>query len=601
MKTAASVRPLVRIVRTYRRLLLGAVVSGIVDQGLAVAGAAVGAWLVGAAITGASPDELRPGLIVLALLVLPRAAVGWLESYLAHDMAFRALVDIREQVYRGFERQAPSPQAGRRSGDLVSTAMDDVERLEVFFAHTLSPLVVAVIVPTGSLVALWFIHPALAVALLPVAALVASIPAWLRRRAERQGHALRATLGVVNAEAVDGVQGLREIVAFNGQHTFLDRLDARTADLHDAQLAHGARTGAERAATDALIALGVIVALATAAALVSAGSVPSSLYPTAVVLAGAALAPVGKLGDAGREIGIVIAASDRVFAVIDAPATVPDEGTQPPPEPGPAGPHLGLGFRQVSFRYAANLPPAVQDVTFDVAPGETVALVGHSGAGKSTLAHLLMRFWDVDSGSIRIRDVDVRDLPQRTLRQLVAFVPQDVHLLNSSVAENIALARPGAGQADIERVAHAALAHDFIVDELPDGYDTRVGEWGGRLSGGQRQRIAIARALLRDAPILVMDEPVSNLDASSEHALRLAMSRVRAGRTTVLVAHRMSTIRTADRLVVLHQGRVAEIGTHDELLATGGVYSRLVAPQAGAPDRVLRGSTSEKEVTRHDP
>ncbi|NDL57101.1 thiol reductant ABC exporter subunit CydC [Phytoactinopolyspora mesophila] len=600
MSLAVSLRPLFRIVRGYRRHLLGAVGSGVVDQALAVASAAVGAWLVGAAITGTPVSELRPGLIALAMLVLPRAAMGWLESYLAHDMAFRVLVDIREELYLGFERQAPSAQRGQRSGDLVSTAMDDVERLEVFFAHTLSPLVVAVVVPTGSLAALWFIHPGLALALLPIAVLVASVPAWLRRRAERQGRALRTTLGVVNAEAVDGVQGLREIVAFNAQQDFLDQLDERTRDLHKAQLAHGSRTGAERAAADGLIALGVIITLGTAAALVTAGSMAAALYPTAVVLAGAALAPVGKLGDAGRELGIVTAASARVFSVIDAPATVPDEGTRELPAPALDGTATGLAFRQVSFRYAPDLPLAVNDVTFDVAPGETVALVGHSGAGKSTLAHLLVRFWDVTNGSVCIAGIDVRELPQHTLRRLVSFVPQDVHLLTCSVADNIALARPGASRAEIENAARAAHAHEFIVDELPEGYDTMVGEWGGRLSGGQRQRIAIARALLRDAPILVMDEPVSNLDGESERALRLAMSRVRAGRTTVLVAHRMSTIRSADRLVVLERGRVAESGTHTQLLAAGGAYSRLVAHQAGAHTRVSHVPDQDKEVMSHD-
>jgi thiol reductant ABC exporter CydC subunit len=539
--------------------------------------AAVGAWVAGAAITGASLAELRPGLIALACLVIPRAVLAFVESHIAHDMAFRVLVDIRARLYAGFERIAPAHPKGHRSGDLASTVMDDVERLEVFFAHTLSPLCVAVVVPTGSLAALWFIHPVLALVILPIAILVALVPAWLRRRSTAQGRAWRLHLGRLNATAVDGVQGLREIATFGQEELFLNRLGEHGRDLHDAQLAHGRRVGFERAVTDLLIGLGIVSVLAGAAVMVATGSMSVVLYPTAVVLAAAALAPVTKLSDAARELGVVAAAGERIFTVVDAPAMAPEPASPPPLPALPAA--LDVSFRSVSFRYGPDLPPAVSDITFDVAAGETVALVGHSGAGKSTITNLLLRFWDPESGSVRIAGHDLRELPDQELRKLISVVPQEIYLLNRTVAENIALGRPDASQTEIETAARAALAHDFIVEELPEGYDTVVGEWGARVSGGQRQRIAIARALLRDAPILILDEPVSNVDAESERSLGLAMARVRAGRTTLLVAHRLSTIRTADRLIVLDGGAVAEIGTHAELVEAGGTYARLIRHQ----------------------
>ena len=218
-------------------------------------------------------------------------------------------------------------------------------------------------------------------------------------------------------------------------------------------------------------------------------------------------------------------------------------------------------------------------MSFGIEPGEAVALVGHSGAGKSTCANLLLRLWDVQAGSVTVGGIDVRDLLQRDLRSLIAVVPQDVYLFHASVADNLRLGNPDATDDEVRRAARLAQATSFI-ELLPDGFDTVLGERGASISGGQRQRLAIARALLRDAPILVMDEAVANLDAESEASLREAMAEVARDRTTLLIAHRPSTIRTADRVVVLDRGRVVESGTYDELIASGGHLATLLA---GAP------------------
>jgi ATP-binding cassette subfamily C protein CydCD len=211
-----------------------------------------------------------------------------------------------------------------------------------------------------------------------------------------------------------------------------------------------------------------------------------------------------------------------------------------------------------------------------------VALVGRSGAGKSTCASLLMRFWDVDAGAVRIGGTDVRDLPVDSLRRLVSIVPQDIHLFDDTIAANIALGRPEATPAEIERAARAAQAHDFIT-RLPRGYDTPCGEPGARLSGGERQRIAIARAFLRDAPVLILDEAASNLDAENEQAVQAAIDELRRNRTVLVIAHRPSTIRSADRIVVLEGGRVAESGRHDALIRRHGAYAQLLAAGPDIP------------------
>ncbi|MFF5249340.1 thiol reductant ABC exporter subunit CydC [Streptosporangium sp. NPDC000095] len=567
-------RPLLALLGPHRPLLLIATVSGIAHHLVVLASAGVGAWVVSRAITGATPGDLRGGLIALGLLLPFLALTPWLESYLAHVAAFRVLADVRGRVYAAFERLAPGYLLQRRSGDLGSAAISDVEQLELWFAHTLSPLISAVTVPVAALSALAVFHPALAVALAPALILLALLPAWLRKRAAAQGVRLRAELGELNAEAVDTLQGLRELLTSGAGARQLDRLGEQDQRLLEAKLAHGRRSGLEHAATNAATTLGMLAVLVTAALLTSAGSLQPALFPVAVVLAATTFAPVIAVTDVARDLNLVIAAADRIMTILNTPAPVTDRVTTPPP--APVEPHVR--FEAARFHYGPDLPEALADVSFAIAPGETVALVGHSGAGKSTCASLLMRMWDVTAGQITVGGHDVRDFPQEDLRRLITLVPQDVYLFNVSLRDNIRLGRPEATDEEVEAAARAAHAHEFVTG-LPDGYDTLPGELGARLSGGQRQRVAIARALLKDAPILIMDEAVSNLDAESEQEVAAAMTAARRDRTTLVIAHRLSTIRTADRVVVLEDGQVAEAGTHAELLAGRGAYTRLLATQ----------------------
>ena len=568
---------LLRILRPYYWLMGITVLMGILNQGLMIASAGIGAFMVGRVAMGATAEALYVSAFVLGGVVAGRAVAAWAEMWLAHDLAYRILAELRIWLYQALDRLAPGYLLDRRSGDLASAAMADVDTIEWFYAHTVGTFIVAVVVPLGALLALAAMHWLLPLALLPATLAVATVPFWLRKRAAAQGRRLRETLGSLNAEVVDGVQGLREVVAFGQGQRFLGGLLQSSRGLVSAQVAHGRRAGGEHAVTAALITLGMVSIVVAAAYLVSSGSVSPELYPVAIILAIFIFGPVTNITGVAESLGVVFAAADRVFAVLNAPAPVRD--TAAPSPPGPVEPRIE--FRAVSFHYAPDLPPALDTASFTVEPGESVALVGHSGAGKSTCIHLLMRFWDVTDGAITVGGHDVRAFRQSALRELIAWVPQDIYLFNMSIRENIRLARPDAPDAEVEEAARVALAHDFIV-RMPQGYETNAGERGVQMSGGQRQRIAIARAVLKEAPILVMDEAVSNLDVENERLLREAIARVRAGRTSLLIAHRLSTIRSADRIIVLEKGRAVEAGPHDSLLAAGGVYADLVASQQRA-------------------
>ncbi len=576
----ATFRTLLALISPWRVKLTLSFILG-VARFVTLIGVGVVSGLVVANVRSGEPFG---GLLVILFVLAPLSAVmTWAESWVSHDMAFRLLSEMRIDLFNKLDRLAPAYLLRRRTGDLVSMATQDVETIEYFFAHTVAPAFVALLVPGGVLAALFVFGWPMALAILPFILAVAVSPVLTRGRIDRLGSRSREALGELNAHVVDSVQGLHEIASFDRGAEREREFLAQAGQYAQVRVPFFREMTLQKVVVEMATGFGGLAVAVSGAALVAAGSLDDGILPLLTLLSMTAFLPVSEIAHVGRQLADTLGSTRRIYAVHGEPAAVTDG-------PGASKDKIredeGARAREASFRYDYAKRHALEEVTFDVPRGATAALVGPSGAGKTTTAHLIMRFWDPESGSIELRGSDLRSYVLDDLRQYIALVAQDTYLFNATLRANLLVAKPDATESDLSNAIEMAGLSEF-VGSLPDGLDTVVGERGAQLSGGQRQRVAIGRAFLKDSPVLILDEATSHLDAINERLVRDALDRLSSDRTTLVIAHRLSTVRDADRIFVLDEGRVVEAGNHEELLKREGVYAQLVARQlrsrAGGP------------------
>jgi subfamily B ATP-binding cassette protein MsbA len=527
-------------------------------------------------------DRIAIGLVILFSV---QAVLNYAQTYLLSAVGERVVAGLRRELFSKLLEMPPGFFAERRTGELTSRLTTDIGLLQGVLSHQIAEFSRQILALVGGIVLLTLMQPRLTLTALGVVPLVIGSALYFGRQLRRMTVGVQDKVAEATAVAEEAFSQIRTVQSFVQEPAERQRYGERIGESVKAALIRARIRGVFFGVLTFSTFVGIVFVLWQGGLLVLEGQLTPGELVQFLLYTITIAAAIGALASFFSSYQEAVGAAERVFEILEMQPSIADRATPA----ALASPTQGaVAFEGVFFRYQddQSLPWIIDGIDLRCTPGEVVALVGPSGGGKTTLVSLLPRFWDVNRGRILLDGSDVRDLRLVDLRGAIGIVPQDPALFSGSIRENIAYARPGASNEEVEAAARGAHAHEFI-ERLPAGYETVVGERGIKLSGGQRQRVAIARAILKNPAVLILDEATSNLDTESERLIEDAMAKLLVGRTTLIIAHRLSTVRRADRLVVLDHGRVVEEGSHADLLELGGLYARLYRRQFREPELPL--------------